>query len=108
MPAVQTAPIPSLSAANLSDTDLSAANFSDTNSSTNNSCQIPCFYVNATSKTQIIRVNHCDHVILEKVIFPGCTIRFEAWLEDQLEISTYECITTIVADTIPCQQLSIT
>lgn len=64
-----------------------------------------CFYVNATSKIQIIRITNIPHLYWERVVFPGQRIIFETVAEAKLEVHTSECITAILADVISCQKL---
>lgn len=69
--------------------------------------KLPCFYINATSTIQIVRVNNESRIEFEKVIYPGESLYFRARPDDQLEVNTYQCITSVLEDMIPCQRLSI-
>lgn len=67
-----------------------------------------CSYVNTTSLVQIIRIKDSPEFYLERVIFPGQRVMFEATAQAILEVHTSEIATAIIADTIPCQKLQIT
>ncbi len=73
-------------------------------------CSTPilCCYVNVTNNLQIIRITNIPNLHLERVVFPGERLMFEAVPEAKLEIHTNEMVTALVADTITCQQLSVT
>ncbi len=53
---------------------------------------ILCFYMNTTSKYQVIRIKNIPKFFLEKVISPGEHCVFEAFSECLLEISTYQAL----------------
>jgi hypothetical protein len=65
---------------------------------------ILCLHINITQKIQIIRIPNIPNLPLERVIFPGQRLMFEAEPEAKLEICTTETVTILV----PCQQLRIT
>lgn len=66
-----------------------------------------CHYTNTTKKVQITRLSDCPSQYLERVVFPGACLLFEAPPEAHLEIHTATTISAIVADKIPCQSLSL-
>jgi hypothetical protein len=70
--------------------------------------QILCFYINITSRHQIIRITNIPNWYLERVILPGQRLMFYAPAEAKLEIHSSETVTAILTDVIPCQQLSVT
>ena len=70
--------------------------------------QILCFYINTTSRHQILRITNIPNWYLERVILPGQRLMFYAPTEAKLEIHTSETVTAILTDVIPCQQLSVT
>lgn len=70
--------------------------------------QILCFYINTTSRHQIIRITNIPNWYLERVVLPGQRLMFYAPTEAKLEIHTSETVTAIITDVIPCQQLSVT
>lgn len=72
-------------------------------------CDLPilCAYVNATNSLQIIRIQNCQDFYLERVVFPGQRLIFEAVAEAILEVHTSEMVTAIAADTISCERLQI-
>ena len=65
---------------------------------------ILCLHINITRKIQIIRIPNIPNCHLERVVFPGQRLMFEAVPEAKLEICTTETVTILV----PCQQLRIT
>ncbi|MEB3337671.1 MAG: DUF1830 domain-containing protein [Leptolyngbyaceae bacterium] len=70
-----------------------------------NSENIVCCYVNATSKIQIARITNIPNWYFERVVFPGQRLIFEALPEAQLEIHTGMMASAILSDTIPCTSL---
>ena len=69
---------------------------------------ILCCYVNATSQIQVVRVTNIPNWYFERVVFPGQRLVFEALPTAQLEIHTGMMASSIISDTIPCDQLSVT
>ena len=67
-----------------------------------------CFYINKTSRIQVVRISNIPSFFWEKVIFPGQRILFEAENEAKLEILQSENATCILADVIPCKRLRMT
>jgi len=67
-----------------------------------------CCYVNATSQIQVARITNIPNWYFERVVFPGQRLVFEALPTAQLEIHTGMMASSIISDTIPCDQLSIT
>ena len=45
-----------------------------------------CFYINASDRVQVVRLTGSPHIDLERVIFPGQRLMFEAPLEAVLEV----------------------
>jgi hypothetical protein len=70
--------------------------------------RILCFYINATIRIQIIRITNIPDWYLERVVFPGQRLVFEAVKEAELEVYTNESATKILTNIIPCQQLRVT
>lgn len=68
--------------------------------------RILCNYRNATSSVQIARITNIPHWYLERVVFPGQHLLFEAVPQAQLEIHSANA-STIPADTIVCQHLQV-
>lgn len=66
-----------------------------------------CCYVNATSQIQVARITNIPNWYFERVVFPGQRLVFEAVPSAQLEIHTGMMASSIISDTIPCDQLSI-
>jgi hypothetical protein len=66
-----------------------------------------CFYTNATSQIQVVRITNIPKFYWEKVVFPGQRLLFETVADARLEILTDEKGTSIVTDVIPCQQLRV-
>ncbi|MEA5513872.1 DUF1830 domain-containing protein [Nodularia sp. UHCC 0506] len=66
-----------------------------------------CCYVNATSKIQIARICNIANWYFERVVFPGQRLVFEAPLAAQMEIHTGMMASAILSDTIACDRLAI-
>lgn len=66
-----------------------------------------CCYVNATSQIQIARITNIPNWYFERVVFPGQRLVFEALATAQLEIHTGMMASSIISDTIPCDQLAM-
>lgn len=65
--------------------------------------QFLCFHTNTTTQIQLIRITNSPNLRLERVVFPGQRLLFEATPEAKLEIKTSEVVTFIV----PCTQLRV-
>lgn len=70
----------------------------------NSSNRILCFYTNQTRHIEIIQIKNIPGLNLERVIFPGERLMFEAVPEAQLEIQSHHTLSVIV----PCHQLTVT
>lgn len=81
---------------------------SETTQAAKGSGRIVCFYINTTNRIQVIRITTISNFYLERVVFPGQRLMFEAVAEAKLELYTNENATAICADTIPCDRLQIT
>jgi hypothetical protein len=68
---------------------------------------ILCCYVNATSKIQVARISNIANWYFERVVFPGQRLMFEAPQEAQMEIHTGMMASAILSDKIPCDRLAI-
>jgi Domain of unknown function (DUF1830) len=66
-----------------------------------------CVYSNSTRKTQIIRIVNLPNLRLEKVVFAGERLLFMSIPQSTLEVHTYMDNTSILAKTIPCQDLYV-
>lgn len=66
-----------------------------------------CYYVNSTSKTQLIQVTNGQKIYWERIIFPQQRILFEAVPEFKLEIQNNQLENIRVTKTIPCQDLKV-
>lgn len=67
-----------------------------------------CCYVNATAHIEIARITNVPNYHLERVVFPGQRLIFKAPLTAKLEIHTGTVITSILSETIDCQELQLT
>jgi hypothetical protein len=70
----------------------------------NSSNRFLCSYTNVTRNLEIIRIKNIPNLYLERVIFPGERLMFEAVPEAQLEIQSNQTLSVVV----PCHQLSVT
>lgn len=64
---------------------------------------ILCFYVNTTSRIQIIQLTNIDNFDWQRVVFPGQRLMFEAVPSAILEIQNAELVSIL----IPCDRLRI-
>lgn len=69
--------------------------------------RITCCYVNATSSIQIARITNIDNWYFERVVFPGQRLLFESLPEGKLEIHTGMMASSILADTLDCEDLIV-
>ena len=70
----------------------------------NSSNRILCCYTNVNRHVEIMRIKNISGLHLERVIFPGERLMFEAVPEAQLEIQSNQTLSVVV----PCHQLSVT
>lgn len=61
-------------------------------------------YENLSTCYQIVKVN-TPHGLKEMTLKPHQTIIFESSLDSCLEVWSYESVTTIISDRIPCREL---
>lgn len=66
---------------------------------------ILCSYTNHTQKVQIGRISNITNWYLERVIFPGQRLVFEAPPQAELEIYTSSFSSAILSERIRCEQL---
>ena len=66
-----------------------------------------CSYTNTTKNIQIAKIADFSHNYLERVVFPGTCLLFEASPQARLEIHTGTMISAIVTDKIPCERLAL-
>lgn len=66
---------------------------------------ITCFYINATSTIQIIRIANTEDWYFERVALPGMHLVFKAPQEALLDIYDSVMATGVLADRISCQAL---
>lgn len=75
---------------------------------TEKSDHVLCCYVNASAHTEIARITNIPHWYFERVVFPGQRIIFEAPPNAKFEIHTGTVISSILSETIDCQELQLT
>ena len=68
---------------------------------------ILCYYTNASNQLQQIRLRHSSDLSLDRMVFPGEKIIFEALPEGLLEIYTYTTTGLQLFQTIACLQLQV-
>lgn len=66
-----------------------------------------CCYVNKTAHVEVARITNVSHWYFERVVFPGQRIIFEAPIAAKLEIHTGTAISSILTETIDCQELQL-
>lgn len=64
-----------------------------------------CCYVNATPQLQIVRISNIPRYYLERTVFPGQRLLFEALPEAKLEVHSSDMASAILTDTISCHRL---
>ncbi|MFB2879744.1 DUF1830 domain-containing protein [Floridanema aerugineum] len=74
---------------------------------TSTSEDVLCFYTNATTEIQIIRIENNPNSKLERIVFPSEKLLFVGEPEAQLEIYTGSMGKEILSDTIPCASLRV-
>jgi len=67
---------------------------------------INCFYVNATSTIQVIRIANIEDWYLERVVLPGMHLVFKAPRESFVDVYDSVMATGLLSDRIPCQALA--
>ena len=67
-----------------------------------------CCYVNATAHIEVARITNVPNWYFERVVFPGQRLIFEAPVMAKLEIHTGTAISSILSETIDCQELQLT
>jgi hypothetical protein len=65
-----------------------------------------CCYTNTTESVQIARIADLPCGYLDRVIFPGVCLLFEAPAEAHLEIHSGTVVSAIVSDRIPCDRIA--
>jgi Domain of unknown function (DUF1830) len=68
---------------------------------------ILCCYVNSTAHVEVVRITNIPHWSLERVVFPGQRLLFNAPTTARLEIHTGMSISAIISETIDCQDLQL-
>jgi hypothetical protein len=66
-----------------------------------------CCYTNNTGHIQIARVTNIPGWYFERVVFPSQRLMFETPVDSQLEIHTGMMASSILSDTIACQELAM-
>ncbi|WP_449416951.1 DUF1830 domain-containing protein [Phormidium nigroviride] len=73
----------------------------------NSATKILCFYTNGTRFIQIIRMADMAEPSLERVVFPGQRLLFEALPEAFIEISTANLTATTITKKIQCAAIQV-
>lgn len=73
----------------------------------NSATKILCFYTNRTRFIQIIRMAYRAEPTLERVVFPGQQLLFEALPEAFIEISTANLTATTITKKIQCASIQV-
>lgn len=66
-----------------------------------------CYYVNRTSKVQVVRISNIANWYFERVVFPGQRLIFEAYPSGQLEVYNGAMASAVLADSIACDRLQL-
>ncbi len=70
--------------------------------------QILCRYANQSPHLQVVRIANVPHWYFERVVFPHDCLLFVAVPEATLEIYSGDGMTTLRADSTPCDRLQMT
>lgn len=73
----------------------------------NSATKILCFYTNGTRFIQIIRMADMAESSLERVVFPGQRLLFEALPESFIEISTANLTAKTITKKIQCAAIQV-
>ncbi|HTL90040.1 MAG TPA: DUF1830 domain-containing protein [Leptolyngbya sp.] len=68
---------------------------------------ISCYYTNASSQLQQIRLQNSDRMDFDRMVFPGEKFIFEALPEGWLEIHTHTTTGLQLFQTIACLRLQV-
>jgi Domain of unknown function (DUF1830) len=66
-----------------------------------------CCYTNGTPQIQVVRITDVPGWYFERVVFPSQRLIFESPLGAHLEIHTGMMASSILSDTIACQELAM-
>jgi Domain of unknown function (DUF1830) len=66
-----------------------------------------CCYTNGTPQIQVVRITDIPGWYFERVVFPSQRLIFESPLGAHLEIHTGMMASSILSDTIACQDLAM-
>lgn len=66
-----------------------------------------CMYVNQSPSIQVIRLNPSAVGCLERTVWPGQRLLFEAPLAATLDVYSGQLSHAILADRVPCRELAI-
>lgn len=68
---------------------------------------VACTYQNSSERIQIARVVVSDGALLERAVFPGQRLNFEAEPEAHLEIYSGDAIGALLEDRLSCRYLAL-
>jgi hypothetical protein len=66
-----------------------------------------CCYTNSTPQIQVVRITDIPGWYFERVVFPSQRLIFEAPSGSHLEVHTGMMASSILSDTIACQELAM-
>lgn len=69
--------------------------------------RILCFYHNATSQIQVVRIDSIPGWYFEKIVFPGQRIFFESQPEALFELYMGEGDRAVLLRDLPCRHLQV-
>ena len=67
---------------------------------------LSCHYQNATNSIQVVCISNTQAFFLERTVFPGQRLFFDAPASAVLKVRTGIGATTIATDSIPCHRLA--
>jgi hypothetical protein len=74
---------------------------------TQEAARLLCCYINETPQIQVVRITDIPGWYFERVVFPSQRLIFESPFAAHLEIHTGMMASSILSDTIACQELAM-
>lgn len=69
--------------------------------------RVACAYKNSSERVKIARIAGADGPLLERAVFPGQSLQFEATPEAHLEIYSGEAANALLEDRLSCRRLAV-
>lgn len=69
--------------------------------------RVACAYKNSSERVQIARMASVSGPLLERAVFPGQSLQFEAAPDAHLEIYSGEAANALLEDRLSCRRLAV-